>query len=99
MTALHLAKRITIAGSLTALAACTTLTPELDARFGLAMEQARAQQTLNPDASRRADGPQGIDGVAASESVERYRSSFRTPPAQSNVFAIGIGQGSDGGNR
>lgn len=63
-----------------ALAACASPTPQLDQRFGHAVREARIQQTLDPQAAAKARPAAGIDGVAADESVHRYRESFKAPP-------------------
>ena len=68
-------------------------TPRLDARFGEAVNIAKAQQTLNPDASRNRNPVVGIDGKAAAETMIRYRESFKSPPPPANVFAIGVSSG------
>ncbi len=64
-------------------------TRELDTRFGDAVRQARARQTLNPEASRNTDPVSGIDGVAAQHAIEEYQKSFREPPPSFNVLGIG----------
>jgi hypothetical protein len=79
-----------------ALAGCTSNTPRLDASFGEAVAMARAQQTLNPDASSNADPVAGMDGVAAQGAMDRYNKSFKQPPAPVNVFNIGIGSSAGG---
>lgn len=61
---------------------------EVDLRFGDAVRQARAQQTLNPEA-RSTDPVAGIDGVAAQNAIERYQKSFKEPPPSFNVINIG----------
>lgn len=75
------------------LAACSALSPvetrELDARFGDAVRQARAQQTLNPEAGRNTDPVSGIDGVAAQNTIDEYQKSFKEPPRTFNVLGIG----------
>jgi uncharacterized lipoprotein YajG len=73
-------------------------TPYLDSRFGESVEMARAQQTLNPNASQNTDPVTGVDGRAAHEAIGRYEASFARPPAQTNMFSIGVsGSGSGGG--
>lgn len=72
-------------------------TPNLDERFGQAVEMAKAQQTLNPDASKNPDPVKGIDGRAAREAVERYETSFQRPQPQQNIFSIGVSGTSGGG--
>ena len=73
------------------LAACTTLTPNLDRDFGQAVNQAKAQQTLNPDASLNTDPVAGLDGVAADAAIDNYTKSVRTPPEPARVINIGGG--------
>ena len=70
-------------------------TPNYDARFGEAVRQARALQTLNPDAGRERDPVAGIDGQARKAAIDRDQESFRTPPR--NIEVLGIGGGSGGG--
>ncbi|MCG2576464.1 hypothetical protein LZ012_05585 [Dechloromonas sp. XY25] len=74
-----------------ALAGCTaTTTPKSDARMGEAMLLMRAQQTLNPEASRNAEPVVGLDGKAAKGALDNYRDSFRQPPAETaNFLSIG----------
>lgn len=74
------------------LAGCTPTTPRLDAQFGDAVNTAKAQQTINPDASRNTDPVAGLDGKAANAMIDRYHKSFERPPATTNVFTIGVGE-------
>jgi hypothetical protein len=78
---------------------CLATSPRLDARFGDAVNIAKAQQTLNPDASRNRNAVAGIDGKAAQETMLRYRESFRSPPPPSNVFTIGVSTGAGAGGQ
>ena len=73
--------------------ACIATTPRLDARFGDAVNIAKAQQTLNPDASKNRNIVAGIDGKAAQEAILRYRETFKNPPPPANVFTIGVSSG------
>jgi hypothetical protein len=73
--------------------ACLATSPRLDARFGDSVNVAKAQQTLNPDASKNRNIVAGLDGKAAQETMIRYRESFKSPPPPSNVFTIGISGG------
>ena len=66
-------------------------TPALDAKFGDAVRAARAQQTLDPMASRNATVPTGIDGEAGKNSIDRYQESFKEPPPSFTIFGIGSG--------
>lgn len=75
-----------------ALAGCVAATPRVDAGHGAAVTALRAQQTLNPDASRNSDPVKGLDGKAAKGALDNYRDSFRTPPAEAApVISIGVG--------
>lgn len=82
---------ILVGAAVIAMAGCATTTPNYDKSFGNAVRMARAQQTINPDASRNPDPVAGIDGNAAKESVGQYRDSFKTPPPTFNVINIGGG--------
>lgn len=70
-------------------------TPNYDARFGEAVRQARALQTLNPEAGRQGGLVTGIDAQAGKSALDRYQESFRTPSRSFEV--LGIGSGSPGG--
>ena len=54
--------------------------PQVDQRFGQAVNSAKARQTIDPQAGAKAPDPHGIDGNAAAESIQRYRDSFKAPP-------------------
>lgn len=77
---------------------CATTTPNLDESYGKAVNAAKAQQTINPDASQNIDPVAGVDGQAANAAVDLYHKSFVTPPPTTNIFNIGIGGGSGGGS-
>jgi len=75
-----------------ALVGCaTSKTPVLDEHFGEAVNAAKAQQTLYPDASTTNEAVYGVDGAAADAAIDRYHKSFTQPPANTNVFNIGVG--------
>ena len=83
--------------SLLMLSGCGSIstTPEVDSRFGESLSIIKAQQTINPDASRNTDPVAGIDGKAAKGAYDNYRDSFRQPPAEGlNVTPV---TGTDGG--
>jgi hypothetical protein len=65
---------------LTGLCACASPTPQLDERFGQAVEAAKAHQTRDLQAASKASADDGLDGAGANESVQRYRDSFKAPP-------------------
>lgn len=71
---------------------CTT-TPVYDSRFGNAVNAAKAQQIINPDASKNADPVAGLDGTAAKDSIDRYQSTFREPPPTFEIFGTTGGGG------
>ena len=79
--------------SLAALCGCTTATPYLDAHQGLAVNTAKAQQTVNPEASRNTDPVAGIGGLPAEESITRYHDSFKAPPPTFEIFTGGASAG------
>ena len=58
---------------------CAETTPHLDSIFGDAVNAAKAQQTINPDASRNPDPVAGLDGTPATDSIDRYRNTFKEP--------------------
>lgn len=60
-------------------AGCAPTTPNLEAQLGDAVNRAKAQQTLNPDAPRNTDPVAGIDGQAANAIVDRYHKAYETP--------------------
>lgn len=66
-----------------ALAGCAeTPTPHYDQHFGQAVRSAVAQQTVNPGASSNTDPVAGLDGKAASHTMDNYDKSFRQPEKQ-----------------
>lgn len=80
---------LTAAACAALLSACVSTTPVVDANFGKAVRQARAAQTLNPNASANRDSVLGIDGKAGAAAQERYQESFKTPPVTFEVINIG----------
>ena len=78
--------------SLAALCACTSATPNLDANLGFAVNAAKAQQTLNPQASKNTDPVAGLGGAAAAESITRYQDSFKAPPPTFEIITGGGGR-------
>lgn len=69
--------------------ACASTTPVLDANFGNAVRQARAAQTINPNASANRDPVLGIDGRAGAAAQGRYQESFKSPPKTFEITNIG----------
>lgn len=76
------------------LSGCAPITPRLDARFGDAVGIAKAQQTINPEASLNTDPVKGIDGQAGDAIFDNFRNSFRNPqPPMRGVLNLGTGGG------
>lgn len=74
-------------------AGCVATTPYLDSRFGEAVNLAKAQQTINPDASRNTNPVNGIDGASATETMTRYKASFKAPAPTTITNTINVGGG------
>ena len=91
-TNLILLKSIAAGAALGMLAGCAPMTPNLDRQFGTSVNIIKAQQTIDPDASRNTRMVT-LDGDAANRSVERYVKSYSAPTPQPNVFTIGVGGG------
>ncbi len=83
-----------IALGVAALGGCVSTTPYLDQNLGRAVNIAKVQQTLNPDASKNTDPVAGIGGVPAAESITRYNDSYKAPPP---TFAIITGGAASSG--
>lgn len=76
------------------LGACSTSvlppsTPQLDSTFGDAVRQARAVQTVDPDAGRKSGPVVGMDGEAARSVMDAYQKGFKEPPRTFNILGIG----------
>ena len=77
------------------LTACVTHPPKrMDSRFGNAFGMAKAQQTVNPDASLNTAPVRGIDGQAGDAIFDNYRGSYTTPkPPARGVLDVGTSGG------
>jgi len=83
--------------SLLGLSGCASSnTPNLDAKFGQAVRNARQQQTLNPTAGTNNDPVLGIDAAAAVHTQGQYVDSFKSPPKSFEV--LGTTGASSGGS-
>jgi hypothetical protein len=89
-------KSLASAAILATLAGCVSPAPYVESHIGSAVNAAKAQQTINPDASKNPDPVAGIDGRAAKNSVDRYEDSFKAPPPTFNIININSG-GTAGG--
>lgn len=78
---------------ITLVVGCASSTPQFDSTFGDAVNAAKAQQTINPEASLNNVPPDGLDGEAANALMDRYHKSFERPPVTGNIFNIGVGSG------
>jgi len=76
------------------IAACSTVTPNYDKKFGAAVSDALKRQTIDPDAGKIPDQVLGIDGKAARDTMQLYHGTFKEPPPVVNVINIG-GMGSN----
>ena len=78
------------------LTACVTHPPKrMDSRFGNAFGMAKAQQTVNPNASLNTAPVRGIDGQAGDAIFDNYRESYTTPkPPARGVLDVGTSGGS-----
>ncbi|PWB54694.1 MAG: hypothetical protein C3F18_06595 [Nitrosomonadales bacterium] len=84
--------KVIIPALLILLAGCAAPAPNLDAQMGTAVEMARAQQTLHPQASQDKRPVETIDGKSADALVDRYHKGFERPQPV-NIYNIGIGGG------
>jgi hypothetical protein len=79
--------------ALLAMGGCVAPTPYFDHQFGMAVNTAKARQTLNPDASLNPDPVAGLDGISSDSAVDEYHNSFKAPPPTFPVINIGVGGG------
>jgi hypothetical protein len=78
---------------------CAPFSPRWDARFGEAVEIAKAQQTMNPEASLNTEPVQGVDGQAGDAMFDSYRNSFRTPQLLPRGIPSSLSSGGNGSNQ
>jgi len=68
--------------------------------FGVAVNTAITQQTINTAGVGHDGVTPGLDGAAAKSTVDRYQRSYEQPSALGRVLSIGVGSsGSSGGDR
>lgn len=81
------------------LTACVTHPPKrMDTRFGNALGMAKAQQTVNPDASLNTAPVRGVDGQAGDAIYDNYRDSYINRPAPARgALDVGTTGGSSRG--
>jgi hypothetical protein len=73
------------------LTACASA-PYLDSHLGESVNIAKAQQTINLNASQNTNPVYGVDGVTARNAIQLYQNSSKERPPSTNIFNIGIGQ-------
>ena len=66
-----------------------TTTPNLDSHFGQAVNLAKAQQTLNPQASLNTDPVSGMNGKEGNIVIDGYYKSLAAPPTPATLINIG----------
>ena len=84
--------------ALSLIGGCMSLSPHFDQQVGLAVSTAKAQQVINPDASRNTDPVAGIGGTqfirqgsGLGSAIDEYHKSFVSPPPTFTVINIGGG--------
>ena len=81
------------------LAACAaTTTPRTDEAFGESVSLLKAQQVLNPEASRNTDPVKGLDAKSAKNALESYHKSFGKSAGGSssgNSLLMSLGAGAN----
>ncbi len=75
------------------LGGCAPREYSMDPSMGIAVHENLSAQIVNPQGIPLT-GPQGLDGAPSKAVMDRYVSSFMTPPPPVNAFSIGIGAGS-----
>ena len=65
--------------------------PNFDSHFGYAVNTAKAQQIINPDAALNSAPVVGLDGTPAKNSIDRYQNTFKEPPPTFEIFFGGQG--------
>jgi hypothetical protein len=88
---MNIDKTLILSLSAALLSACVPLTPNLDSAFGNAVNQAKAQQTLNPDASRNTEPLAGTSGVEGDLAIDAYHDSLKPTPPAPTIINLGGG--------
>jgi hypothetical protein len=91
--------RLALISLVATMSACADTSPYFSRGFGNEARTLWAQQTRDPEATQKHKDkkPDGIDGKAARQTLERYQKSFGDPPRPANAFTIGIGSGGESG--
>ncbi|MDE1943485.1 MAG: hypothetical protein KGI47_10150 [Betaproteobacteria bacterium] len=80
----------TLMAALMMLGGCVPRSYQEEPQFGQTVRENRAIQTVNPKGIPPS-GPVALDGTTAKAAMDRYISTFITPPPPVNVFSIGVG--------
>jgi hypothetical protein len=70
-------------------AGCAPVTPNYDAKFGMAVREAKLAMTISPDAGTVPDLVAGLDGKSAREALIHYQNTFKLQPPAVNVINLG----------
>jgi hypothetical protein len=70
-------------------AGCAPVTPNYDAKFGMAVRDAKLAMTISPDAGAGPDLVAGLDGKSAREALIHYQNTFKVQPPAVNVINLG----------
>jgi len=70
-------------------AGCASVTPNYDAKFGMAVRDAKLAMTISPDAGAVPDLVAGLDGKSAREALIHYQNTFKVQPPAVNVINLG----------
>ena len=70
-------------------AGCASVTPNYDAKFGMAVRDAKLAMTISPDAGTAPDLVAGLDGKSAREALIHYQNTFKVQPPAVNVINLG----------
>jgi len=70
-------------------AGCAPVTPNYDAKFGMAVRDAKLAMTISPDAGTAPDLVAGLDGKSAREALIHYQNTFKVQPPAVNVINLG----------
>ena len=80
---------VAIVGMGLLLGACTQA--PLSPNWGVAYQEMRASQVLNPDAGERLDPVEGQDGKVSATAMEAYRQDFEKPNADFSKSVVSSG--------
>ena len=68
---------------------CASVTPNYDAKFGVAVRDAKVAMTISPNAGTSPDLVAGLDGKSAREALIHYQNTFKVQPPAVTVINLG----------